>query len=143
MATPEVFAAAGHTGGQNSYNAWTVGESFVATLTGGANMVTEGFHQPQMSIVGIPALSPPLDLFVYPNPTADRCYVDFSEGQWEDVELEVTSMQGQIVLRWSGQHPHERVPIDLSPFANGLYLLSVYTNDRRNHQHFRIEKIDY
>lgn len=143
VVTPEVFAAAGHSGGQNSYNAWTIGEAFVSTLSSGSSMLTEGFHQPQMSIVGVPNWTPPVNVLVYPNPTANRCYVDFSQGQWEEVEMEVTSLQGQVILQWSGQAPHERVTIDLSACANGLYLLSVYTNNRQTYQHFRIEKIDY
>ena len=96
-----------------------------------------------MSLVGVPELPRNLDVSVYPNPTASHFYVDFSQEDWGEVSLEVSSLQGQVLHRWTGQPGFDPVHMDLGPYANGVYLLSVRQAGQPTSQNFRIVKIDF
>lgn len=71
--------------------------------------------------------SPALDrrLTVYPNPVGERLYLDFKEDAHKLRALQLTNLQGQVLLRETSALKS----IDLSGLPAGMYLLDVRYND--------------
>ncbi len=137
----QVFANSGNNFG--AYGSYTIGEVFTNTLDNTVEMVSQGFHQPQMTATGIPGMVWDLEANLFPNPTAGKCSLDFS-GKWNGkINLTVTSVMGQILIERKDLQFVERLELDLSPFANGMYLLTLSTSNYEPISYFRIEKIDY
>lgn len=61
------------------------------------------------------------NVYVYPNPTADKLYVNHV---FENVEI--IDAQGKIVLRVAN---HNRDYIDLAHLPNGTYIIRMYSNE--------------
>lgn len=137
----QVFANSGNNFG--SYGSYTIGEVFTNTLDNTMEMVSQGFHQPKMTATGIPGMVRNIEASLFPNPTNGKCYLDFS-GKWNGkINLTLTSLMGQILIERKDLQFVERLELDLSPFANGMYLLSLSTSNHEPISYFRIEKIDY
>ena len=136
---PEVFASSGNNAG--NYDSWTIGEVFVETLIDGNFLLSEGYHQPQVSLTGT-AKNHDLQVTLFPNPTRDKCFLEFSGTEQGAVNLTLTSLMGKVMLRKNDQSSLERIELDLSSFADGMYLLSISSADKQSNSWFRIEKID-
>jgi|GEM_PF-2039415 len=136
----EVFATSGSNSG--NYNSWTIGEVFVETLLDGNLLLSEGYHQPHVSLTGIAKTAPDLQVNIFPNPTRNKCFLEFSGTQPGAVNLELTSLMGKVVFRKNDQSPLKTIELDLSSLADGMYLLSISTRGNQPNSWFRIEKID-
>jgi plastocyanin len=71
---------------------------------------------------------------IFPNPTKDVLYLDFTMKDCSDLSIKVKSMIGEDKLRTTkvglctGQ---EKVKIDASSLPNGLYFLEIQEGERR------------
>jgi len=137
--TPEVFAS----GGTAAAHAFTIGEAIVETLDNGTVLLSQGFHQPQMSLVATSEPQPVVSATAYPNPTAGPVRIKRSEGDWMSGRVDVISMAGQRVLTHAVEAGTPTIEMDLAALANGLYLLVVRDGREEILHRFRIEKIDY
>jgi hypothetical protein len=91
---------------------WTVGEAVVATLIGGSNTLTQGFHQTKLTITAVSELLlPGIEIKVFPNPTQD-----FKLISSDDTE------------------------INMSKYASGQYILKLTNKSRQPLQTFQIIK---
>ncbi len=77
-------------------------------------------------------------LSVYPNPSSENIYVNFSDGtKIENAELNVKSIDGALKLKLTKFNSQE--PIDVSSLPNGIYILSV--NDEKTIYTQKINKL--
>ncbi len=68
-----------------------------------------------------------LELHVYPNPSSDQFFYEFSSISWEPITISVMDMSGKTItetkyLKVSGQY---RSHIDLSDMPKGMYFLRI------------------
>ncbi|MCB0638392.1 MAG: T9SS type A sorting domain-containing protein, partial [Lewinella sp.] len=71
-------------------------------------------------------------LTVFPNPTSGQLTVNLSAFLGQDVTLEVTDLNGQLLLqRPLGQVEQRTEPLDLSVYPAGVYLLRLRTTTGR------------
>ena len=104
---------------------YTVGEAVTATLTGGVNKVTQGFHQYDVCAV---VSTHDVDLAawnieVFPNPTADLLTVRFSAEKSNTLNLSVYTPLGQAVLTDQTLTQPDGSLLDCSQWQPGIYLL--------------------
>ena len=136
-AAPTVLSSAGGSGqsGGNGVE-WTLGELSVTTLTDGDQIMTQGFHQPQLIIVANEDLAVEIDFNVYPNPTQDRLILN-NKG---DVAFSFVIHDIKGALALSGDIPVGQTELDVSRLSSGHYQLSVLL-DKSFIQSYSIEKI--
>jgi hypothetical protein len=80
----EVVASGGNSfSGSNASVEWTSGEATIATLSGGSNLLTQGFHRTKLSVVALdePAITGNYGIKVFPNPVQEQLFVEI-EGDW-------------------------------------------------------------
>lgn len=124
--TPEVVASAGeHFENGNVQLSWTLGEIAVSTYDNGGNILTEGFHQPELLITSIEEVSE-LDMMVniFPNPTSDFINIEFT-GNKTDMLVELFDMNGKEVSRVDVDAYQMETGINVSNMAAGGYLLRL------------------
>jgi hypothetical protein len=73
-------------------------------------------------------------LYAVPNPTADRCLVSYEAEQAGTLELSLVDPQGRTLRRWKmdAMVGVNRLPVDLSGHASGLFVLLVEDDGRRS-----------
>ena len=139
---PQVFSNAGYS--NIGYQAWTIGEPLVDTYDpGGSEILTQGFHQPNLKAVGLPEPYQAFGVQVYPRPTSGIVYIDFQEPQAESVEVELIATTGQVLERRKFQLAPTQTSFDLSSYSAAIYFVRVFWQNRSRRQVFKIEKINY
>ena len=124
--TPEVVASAGeHFDNGSVQLSWTLGEVAVQTYDNGSNILTEGFHQPELLITSIEEVSE-LDMSVniFPNPTTEFINIEFTVNK-TDMVVELFDMHGKEVSRIDVRAFQMETGISLSDVAAGGYLLRL------------------
>lgn len=96
---------------------FSLGEAFIETHLGSGLIISEGFHQPLISLIDIKE-NPRVLVSVYPNPTSDKLIL---EHNLESIIVFLYDSQGQVVFtdyQTSGT-------FDLSSFSQGQYSLVI------------------
>lgn len=152
MLTPFVTAAGGDFFTNVSANAslsFTVGEmAMVETFenTSAGVILTQGFQQPLLQLVGIAEEDYAFEFVVYPNPASDRLYFRYELQYPGHVQLHWTDMRGVEVLnRYDERYTGGRVEdhFDLQGISQGMYFLHVsYEVPGKGIHHSSIYKIN-
>jgi len=120
-----VIGAAGSMhGNANGGISYTIGEVVIPTAAGSQAVLTQGFHQPWVSI------STALEdvtaheghALVYPNPTRHELFVEVDDALGAEA-FTLLNAAGQLVL--DGRISGMRTALDLSPYADGTYHLRL------------------
>ena len=139
---PEVISSAGDTysNSQGSLS-WTVGEPITATENNSTYYLTQGFQQPSvivLSTVSNTSSPPPQSsVSVYPNPVSSSIYIQ-RDGN-EQLQIQLMDMNGKLILNKMLSQSENQ--LDLSVFANGMYLLKVFDTQNQFIQSLKIEKV--
>jgi hypothetical protein len=151
----KVIAAGGKTKvAGNVMLEYTVGEPVVKTFSSANNKITQGFHQPTITVARVlnnedPDIIPdaartttvqPLNDFkveVFPNPATDYIMVN-SEATAPNTTWMLVDISGSVV--YSGKLNEAENRIDLSRLANGKYFLTVRSEDGSINETFKLIK---
>jgi len=124
----------------------TVGELAVETLISGSLTLTQGFQQPDNNgNVGLEDLGIELTYNIYPNPTADKLFINLESKTALRLSLKIRDMQGRETgieiseLKVTGT---TKESLDLSPLASGQYLLQLLDAEHQLQKTFKIVKIE-
>ncbi|MFN8277047.1 MAG: T9SS type A sorting domain-containing protein [Chitinophagales bacterium] len=129
---PTVVATGGGYGTGGGYSlSYTIGEmAAVQTFTGGGNILTQGFQQPESNVLGL--LEAEDDGFgafsVYPNPTTEKLYFGYQFAREGAVTVTLYNAVGQqMTYRMNETYESGKVihHLDCSDFAAGNYVLSA------------------
>ena len=114
--------------------AFTIGEPLTATLTGQDGIITQGFHQGNITVTSVREELAAAALSVHPNPAVDVLTVTTSAAgaQWH-----LHTIDGKAVMQGTLQQGHNS--IDVSELAQATYMLTVVAPDRRTNA-YRIIK---
>lgn len=132
MLTPFVVASAGDYFTNASANAalsFTVGEmTMVETFASNGTLLTQGFQQPLMPLVGIQDMDYAFEFVVFPNPASDQLNFRYALQYPGVVQMRWTDMRGVEVLstyrdQYSGGQVEDH--FDLAPISQGMYFLHV------------------
>ncbi len=107
---------------------FTVGEAVIKTQTAGTITLTQGFQQSDDNIVGIAEPSLDISLTAYPNPTADRVFVDVQTTTGANFSIAVFNQLGQqieVQISRNALSETERYEVDFSTLSSAQYFLLV------------------
>lgn len=111
---------------------YTLGPTYYGTVpsgnTGpgsGHNTITE---QVETYVVGIDELTNEIEMNVFPNPTADYISVYIAPSFHNNLSAYLCDATGRVVWENENMQPSISYPVDLTQFANGVYLLHLNSN---------------
>ena len=122
---------------------FTVGETFINTLSQGNKSITQGFHQPNLTVTRMAnveegdsvmtdetaqvregeILKTTLSVDVFPNPTTDYLNVQQHADALVNLNVTVTNMQGQLVMQV--KMTNAQLQLDFTQLKAGTYILIV------------------
>jgi len=128
----QVVSSSGSTGAQGNYLvSYTVGEPVVSTLSGTANRLTQGFHQPppgfMVSIYDVNLANWGIEVF--PNPSDHFLNIRFATGQTGGLELRVLDLLGRIILANQPLQDPGGTQLDCSAWQPGVYFLQLQSTE--------------
>jgi len=127
--SPSVISPAGDIDRTNDMSLeWTIGELAVATYFADGQMLTEGFHQPLLSV---DLIFPPgagtddLVVTIAPNPVKYTLGIEIIDPQKRILELQLVDAQGRLVEQTKMDAHIQNLEFDMSNYASGFYVLRI------------------
>lgn len=126
-----VIGSAGETTKQGDFQLdWTLGETAISTYSHSEGQITEGFHQPYISVLPISeqegvTIRQDARFVIFPNPTSAKVQVRATLEETETVHLFLFDALGRQVMpvtKTSGQLDQA---LDLETYQAGTYLLII------------------
>ena len=111
------------------YFSTTLGEAVIQTIQGDEIMLTQGFHQPDVSLFE-PGL--PMEIKVYPNPVVDQVKIAFQLDAPAWIQFVLINNAGQIITKWPNNwytNGSKELSLDVQ-VPSGLYLLTFWLGDK-------------
>lgn len=122
--SPDVIATSGTSFNDGTSQLdWTLGESVTSTFAVGSDMLTQGFHQPNLLATSINNVVPDYSVLVYPNPGIDFIQLEFQNLK-QAVIIELLSSDGKL-LQSHQVNTASEIYFDMSKYTTGTYLLSI------------------
>lgn len=130
---PQVIATAGESTSAAGFSlSWTMGEVAIQTFSTPTFQLTEGFHQPEVSSVGI---EPQIlsGLSIYPNPAQGSFWIKKeSEAAQEVASLELIDLVGRKVMTQELSAHQTTEQILLPPnLAESSYLIQLFNAEHK------------
>lgn len=118
---------------------WTIGEP-VTFITELSYMVTQGFHQPELTISGI-YKKPSVNILIeaYPNPTLGFIYLKI-KGKTSLYQVEIINSEGKKIFSNEMQLGNDSQSIDFTGYPQGIYFVRVLTNQTMLLESFKVVK---
>lgn len=129
----EVIATSGgdHQAGGRSLS-WTLGEVATESLSAGSFILTQGFHQPTLTVVSVPELADPgLSIRAFPNPADDYLSLHIDHEEPESFRYVLGDVRGRPVI--SDRMQGHESQLQLSSLPPGIYLLTVILDNKAVH----------
>ncbi|MBN1791844.1 MAG: T9SS type A sorting domain-containing protein [Bacteroidales bacterium] len=121
----QVIATAGGNAANGSIAIeWTFGEPVVATLSGANTILTQGFHQTDVSITFIKGSDElPCTIEIYPNPTGDFVMMTIDNSVLKDVQYLLYDLNGKLLEK--KLLVSNITFIGMADYPAGIYLLKI------------------
>lgn len=104
----------------------TLGELAIATEQSGEGIITQGFHQTNLSVLSVDDLDPQLKVSLYPNPSPDLFHVEIED--FSDSRVKVYNIHGQLMLdQILNRNDSE---IHTEKLQKGIYFLTLFKNEK-------------
>ena len=145
---PSVIASYGKWSNNGGFTlSATSGEMMIQTFTGGTNILTQGFQQPDDKDVGIQQLTEDgLTINIFPNPTHDLVTVNLQADNAELYGVIMYDLLGRT-LALPGTLDRSRTQLqqsfNLSQLPAATYFLCVVNAQGEIKHSFKIQKISY
>jgi hypothetical protein len=120
---------------------WTVGETVTETITDNNNIVTQGFHQTNLTATQIEEnliYNVNFAVNVYPNPTVEFVNVEIKADNLEEVVYELNDNNGKLLLKGSFKTNIEK--INFENYKPSVYYLRIYNNKGNFSDTYKIVK---
>jgi hypothetical protein len=116
---------------------WTIGEPVINSLENGSLRLTQGFHQPYLTVSSVIEAENENLVRVYPNPTIAMLSIDFATtGEYR---AELFDVLGRNLNTFNIIGNHYELVLNDFPAAN--YLLKCYDAENKSISTFKIQKI--
>lgn len=118
----------------------TIGEPVISTHAGDSNVLTQGMQQSKLTVLNIENTLVDYQIKVFPNPTQDLLFIDIAQPD-PNLDILMFDAMGNLVSVTSATS--QRVSIDLSGEAAGVYILSIVSSaNKQQRDTFRVIKAD-
>ena len=132
--TPTVLSSSGgfESSGGTSLS-WTTGEVMIQTFSEGSAMLTQGFHQGNITVsTAVDEMSKSaMDVQIYPNPVSERLNVEFKNMVDQTVQVRLVDLTGKTILTREFSNPSNTQRLNLNPVNSGTYMLEVNAGQKR------------
>lgn len=145
-----ILAADGGSGQSGSINIeWTLGEFAISSLQTTNGWITEGFHQPHLSISPIPAIGlvPEKEknevrysISLAPNPVRYQLQIKVKHQEAIPMTLQLLHANGSLLIRQHIETPSD-FQLDLSKYASGLYIVQFLEKKGQLIEAYKITKL--
>jgi hypothetical protein len=129
---------------------WTLGEIAVATLYTNSTMITEGFHQPSLTVSDYYETTnielshqSTAKIKVVPNPVRSIVNIQMEFSEESALNISLFDLAGIQLLEKLNQSPTDSFELNLSGFPAGIYLLRFSNQQGRVIRTFKLSKITY
>jgi hypothetical protein len=124
LAQQVVATAGGTLENSNGTMSYTIGEGVAQTLTKGDKTLTQGFHQPNISVIPISKMKDlDFSITVFPNPASDLVTVKVDKEDVSGIQYLLFDMHGKL-LSQKNLEGNETI-VYVKQLATGLYFLRV------------------
>jgi hypothetical protein len=111
--------------GSGTVNA-TLGELVIATEQSSEGIITQGFHQTNLSVLSVDDLNPELKVSLYPNPSTDLFHIDIED--FSSTKVKVYNVHGQLMLDQILESNDAEVHTE--KLKKGIYFLTLFKNEK-------------
>lgn len=110
--------------------AYSIGQPFYITNSGGSGSVAQGVQQPfEIQIVlGAELFSINLNMTAYPNPTADVLNLSIEENEFSNMTFQLIDLNGRIIK--NSTITNQRTVISMAEYQKEIYILNVTQNNK-------------
>ena len=138
--TKEALSSTGITSESSGYLlSWNVGELCTECISGGSNMLTQGFYQGKLMFIGLNDLQPlSAEIEIFPNPADEYVSFNFPEeiNPHKKYHVSILSLEGRLLYESENISSNQRIP--LSFLCAGTYIM--YLRDGKQFNHYKIIK---
>ncbi len=124
---------------------WTLGELATSTLVTEDGMLTQGFHQPVLSVTRVLRYENLEDYYtiqVMPNPVSTILNIDIQSDREDLLSVELLDLNGKVLNQQVLEFPFQKFQFEMGNFPGGLYLVRVKTADNKPVGLFKVNKLD-
>ncbi len=137
LAQPDVISSGGnYYETSNVKVSYTVGQTVTATVSNTEAVATQGFQQPEYTIVDLKEPDADMNVSLYPNPTDGELMLDFSTMPANNTTVTVIDFSGKVVFTTTVTNQKQR--LDLSNLPTGNYIVKIKNDE--NERHFKVIK---
>lgn len=122
----------------------TIGELMIATDSQSNVIMTQGFQQPEIIILGVEENELGLTLISYPNPVIDELTIELASITGIDLKIKVTDMLGrQMMIPYLNKISSylQKITLDMNQLSPGLYLIRLMSEDEQLIKAIKINKL--
>ncbi len=106
---------------------WTIGEPVSETYSTSSQILTQGFHQSKLSVIGIYDISSDdMLISLFPNPTQD--FVNLKVGDYENLTFQLFSFDGKLVQ--TNKLLSEKTEIKMNSLSSSTYFLKILKGNK-------------
>jgi len=139
--TPEVVASAGeHFDNGTIQLSWTLGEVMIDTYDNGTNILTQGFHQPMLTVTSIEENLSNIRMNLYPNPTSEFLNIELGNND-KDINLQLFDMNGKLIHRDVITANTNNFVLPMNAVATGKYLVQMQSQDGKLNTTHQVVKV--
>lgn len=139
--SPEVIASAGeHFDNGTTQLSWTLGEVVIDTYDNGTNILTQGFHQTQLTITSVEESLTDVRLNMYPNPTSELLNIELGNNE-SDINLQLFDMSGKLVHQAKIEAYQTKYIVPMNLVATGNYLVQMQSVDGKMNTTHKVIKL--
>lgn len=139
--TPEVIASAGdHYENGSVQLSWTLGEVMIDTYDNGTNILTQGFHQTELTVTSVEENLADIRLNLYPNPTSEFLNIDLGNNE-KDINLQLFDMSGKLIHKDVINAYDTKYVLPMQSAATGKYLVQLQSEDGKMNSTHQVVKL--
>ena len=138
---PEVIASAGeHFDNGTTQLSWTLGEVVIDTYDNGTNILTQGFHQTQLTVTSIEETLADIRVNLYPNPTSEFLNIELGNNE-KDINLQLFDMSGKLVHKDVINAYDTKYVLPMQSVSTGKYLIQMQSEDGKMNTTHQVVKV--
>lgn len=139
--SPEVIASAGeHFDNGTVQLSWTLGEVMIDTYDNGSNILTQGFHQTELTITSIEENLSDIRMNLYPNPTSQDLNIELGNNE-KDINVLLYDMSGKLIHKDVINAYDTKYVLPMQSVATGKYLVQTQTEDGKMNATHQVVKV--
>lgn len=139
--TPEVIASAGeHFDNGTTQLSWTLGEVMIDTYDNGSNILTQGFHQTNLTVTAIDEAVSDIRLSLYPNPTSEFLNIELGNNE-KDINIQMYDMSGKLMHKDVINAYDTKYVLPMQSVATGKYLIQMQSEDGKMNTTHQVVKV--